>query len=243
MGKRIGVQRRGRGSPTFRAPSHKRRGDIKHPDYDLTREETVKAEVLDLVHDPGRGAPVASIKLPSGESQYVLVSEGVAVGENLHYGPEAPILPGNVLPLEVIPDGTLVCNIEQNPGDGGRFARSSGSFGVIRTHTDDRAIIKLPSGREKHFPFSCRAMIGVVAGGGRNQRPFLKAGNRFHSLKVKAKTWPRVRGVAMNAVYHPFGGGSKQGPGRSSTSSRHAPPGAKVGLIAARRSGRGGRKK
>jgi len=242
MGKRILVQRRGRGSPTFRSPTHRRQGDIKHPDYDLTRENTLKSKVRDLLHDPGRGSPVASVEFPNGEKQLVLVSESVAVGQVLQFGSEAPIRPGNVLPLNSIPDGTMICNIEQRPGDGGRFARTSGSFGIVRTHTDDRVIVKLPSGQEKPFLLTCRAMIGVIAGGGRKERPFVKAGNRFYSLKLKATTWPRVGGVKMNAVYHPFGGGSKQGPGRSTTSSRNAPPGAKVGLIAAKRSGRGGKK-
>ncbi|MHA1916705.1 MAG: 50S ribosomal protein L2 [Candidatus Ranarchaeia archaeon] len=242
MGKRILVQRRGKGSPTFRSPTHKRRGQVKHPDYDYTRENTLSGKVIELLHDPGRGAPIARVQFEDGKKHLVLVSESVSIGQKLQFGPKAPIYPGNVLPLSNIPDGTMVSNIEQTPGDGGQFARSSGSFCIIRTHTDDRVIIKLPSGVEKMFLPSCRAMIGLVAGGGRKERPFLKAGTKHHAMKAKAGTWPVVSGSKMNAVYHPHGGGSHGGPGGPTTVSRNAPPGAKVGLIAARRSGRGRKK-
>ena len=83
----------------------------------------------------------------------------------------------------------------------------------------------------------CRATIGVVAGGGRKEKPFVKAGKKYHAMKAKAIKWPRVRGVAMNAVDHPFGGGRHQHTGKPTTVSRRMPPGRKVGHIAARRTG------
>jgi large subunit ribosomal protein L2 len=168
--------------------------------------------------------------------------EGISVGQLIESGVGATPSVGNVLSLEDIPDGTLVSNIEQVPGDGGRYARSSGNFGIIRTHGEKAVMIKMPSGKEKRFHPRCRAIIGVVAGGGRIERPFLKAGAKFYNVKAKAKRWPVVRGVAMNAVYHPHGGGAKQHSLKPITVSRNAPPGQKVGLIAAKRTGRGRRK-
>ena len=97
--------------------------------------------------------------------------------------------------------------------------------------------IKLPSGAKKIVPSSCRAMIGQVAGGGRTEKPMLKAGNAYHKYRVKRNCWPKVRGVAMNPVEHPHGGGNHQHIGHASTVRRDAPPGQKVGLIAARRTG------
>ena len=98
--------------------------------------------------------------------------------------------------------------------------------------------MRLPSGSKKTLVSHCRAMIGIVAGGGRIDKPLLKAGAAYHKYKVKRNCWPRVRGVAMNPVEHPFGGGNHQHIGHPSTVSRFAPPGRKVGLIAARRTGR-----
>jgi large subunit ribosomal protein L8e len=98
--------------------------------------------------------------------------------------------------------------------------------------------IKLPSGAKKIVPSGCRAMIGQVAGGGRTEKPMLKAGNAYHKYRVKRNSWPKVRGVAMNPVEHPHGGGNHQHIGHASTVRRDAPPGQKVGLIAARRTGR-----
>ena len=98
--------------------------------------------------------------------------------------------------------------------------------------------IKLPSGAKKIVPSSCRAMIGQVAGGGRTEKPMLKAGNAYHKYRVKRNCWPKVRGVAMNPVEHPHGGGNHQHIGHASIVRRDAPPGQKVGLIAARRTGR-----
>jgi large subunit ribosomal protein L2 len=125
-----------------------------------------------------------------------------------------------------------------NPGDGGKFVRSSGTYASLITHDVGKAIIELPSGELKAFHPKCRATIGVVAGGGRREKPFLKAGNRHYAKKAKGKKSVGVRGVAMNAVDHPHGGGNRQHPGRPTTISRHAPPGRKVGSIAAKRTGK-----
>ncbi|KAJ0111576.1 hypothetical protein Patl1_02108 [Pistacia atlantica] len=134
----------------------------------------------------------------------------------------------------------VVCNVEHHVGDRGVFARSSGDYAVVISHNPDNGTsrIKLPSGAKKIVPSGCRAMVGQVAGGGRTEKPLLKAGNAYHKFRVKRNCWPKVRGVAMNPVEHPHGGGNHQHIGHASTVRRDAPPGQKVGLIAARRTGR-----
>ncbi|MGQ4833254.1 MAG: 50S ribosomal protein L2 [Candidatus Asgardarchaeia archaeon] len=238
MGKRLLVQRRGRGGSVFRAPSHKRLGAVKYPSFIQTEDTKVlTGTVVDILHDPGRGAPVAKIKV--NDTIFLNVAaEGMYVGQTVYLGPEAPISIGNILPLGNIPEGTQIYNIEGSPGDGGKYVRSSGSYATIVTHSGKYVIVQLPSGRQKSFLNSCKATIGVVAGGGRTDKPFVKAGNKYHLVKVKAWKWPVVRGVAMNAVSHPHGGGSHHTPGKPTTVSRNAPPGQKVGLIAARRTGK-----
>merc|ERR1711920_979487 len=113
-------------------------------------------------------------------------------------------------------------------------------------HSDDgkKTRIRLPSGSRKTIPSTCRAVVGVVAGGGRMDKPVLKAGNNHHKYRVKRNSWPKVRGSAMNPVGHPHGGGNHQHIGKASTVKRGTSPGRKVGLIAARRTGRirGGKK-
>ena len=142
--------------------------------------------------------------------------------------------------------GTLVCSVEEKTGDRGRLARASGDFCAVISHNTDtqKTRIRLPSGLKKIVSSKNRAMIGIVAGGGRTEKPLLKAGRAYHKFKAKRKCWPVVRGVAMNPVEHPHGGGNHQHIGSPSTVKRSTPPGRKVGLIAARRTGliRGGRK-
>lgn len=239
MGKRILVQRRGRGSPTFRAKTHRRRGAVKYPPLALMNKRGyLTADIEDLMHDPGRGSPVAKLRLESGETYLALVPEGSAVGQQLRIGPKAGIRAGYILPLGKIPEGTPVFNIESQPGDGGKFVRSSGTYATIVTHTRGKTTIRLPSGKMRTFSSTARATIGVVSGGGRPEKPFLKAGNKHKLRYAKGHTYPKVRGVAMNAVSHPHGGGAHQHPGGPTSVKRTAPPGQKVGLIAPKRTGR-----
>ncbi|QIO23660.1 50S ribosomal protein L2 [Haloarcula sp. JP-L23] len=238
MGRRIQGQRRGRGTSTFRAPSHRYKADLQHrkvEDGDL-----VAGTVVDIEHDPARSAPVAAVEFEDGDHRLVLAPEGVGVGDELQVGVSAEIAPGNTLPLAEIPEGVPVCNVESSPGDGGRFARSSGVNATLLTHDRNVAVVKLPSGEMKRLDPQCRATIGVVAGGGRTDKPMVKAGNKYHKMKARGTKWPNVRGVAMNAVDHPFGGGGRQHPGKPKSISRNAPPGRKVGDIASKRTGRGG---
>ncbi|WP_435115065.1 50S ribosomal protein L2 [Halolamina sp. C58] len=240
MGRRIQGQRRGRGTPTFRAPSHRYKADLEHKKSE--EQDTISGEVVDIEHDPARSAPLADVEFEDGDRRLVLAPEGIAVGDTLQVGVSAEIKPGNTLPLAEIPEGIPICNVESQVGDGGKFARASGVSAQLMSHDRDVAVVQLPSGEVRRLPPACRATIGVVAGGGRTEKPFVKAGNKHHKMKARGTKYPRVRGVAMNAVDHPFGGGGRQHPGQPKSVSRDAPPGRKVGDIASKRTGRSGGK-
>lgn len=238
MGRRIQGQRRGRGSPTFQAPSHRYKADLSH--HRVEDADTISGEVIDIEHDPARSAPVALVEFEDGDQRYVLAPEGLGTGETIQVGISAEIAAGNTLPLAEIPEGIPVCNVEARPGDGGTFARASGVNATLITHDRNAAVVQLPSSEVKRLDPQCKATIGVVAGGGRTEKPFVKAGKKHHKLRGRGTKYPRVRGVAMNAVDHPFGGGGRQHPGRPKSVSRDASPGRKVGSISSRRTGRGG---
>jgi large subunit ribosomal protein L2 len=239
MGRRIQGQKRGHGSPAFRAPSHRYKANLEHRKNE--DRDTVSGTVVGIEHDPARSAPVADVEFEDGDRRMVLAPEGITVGETLQVGVSAEIKPGNTLPLAEIPEGVPVCNVERQAGDGGKFARASGTSATLLSHDRRVAVVKLPSGQVKRLSPDCRATIGVVAGGGRTEKPYVKAGKKYHKLKSRGTKYPRVRGVAMNAVDHPFGGGGRQHPGRPKSVSRNAPPGRKVGDIASKRTGRGGK--
>ena len=238
MGRRIQGQRRGRGTPTFRAPSHRYKSDLKH--RNVEDGDVVSGTVVDIEHDPARSAPVAAVEFEDGDQRLVLAPEGVGVGDQIQVGVSSAIEPGNTLPLAEIPEGVPVCNVESNQGDGGKFARASGVNATLMAHDRNVAVVQLPSDEVIQLDPQCRATIGVVAGGGRTEKPMVKAGNKYHKMKSRGSKYPTVRGVAMNAVDHPFGGGGRQHPGKPKSISRNAPPGRKVGDISSRRTGRGG---
>jgi len=235
MGKNIRVQRRGRGTTTFRAP---KKGKVKGVKYPTIRAESASGVVTGLLHDRGRGAPLAHVELGGGMDYYIPASEGVHVGQSVDIGSGAPLLVGNVLSLGVIPEGTMVCNIELKPGDGGRIARSSGSFATVVSHIGEKTVLKMPSRKNVELPSNCRATVGIVAGGGRKEKPFLKAGEKFYLMRARGRIYPQSKGISMVSASHPHGGGRHRHVGKSTTVSRTSPPGRKVGLIAARSSGR-----
>lgn len=238
MGKRIRVQRRGRGSPVFRASTHKRIAPIRYPS--LSKEElegVLHGHVLEILHEPGRGSPLASIKLENGQTYYSVVPEGIAEGQTTEMGSKASVEIGNVLPLASITEGTMVCNIELSPGDGGKMARSSGAYATVIAHTPEGTMIKLPSGKTRYLNSLCRATIGVLSASGRTEKPWMKAGNKARWMRAKGHKYHMTRGVAMVAASHPYGS-SKRGGRKVTTVARGAPPGKKVGLIAARSTGR-----
>jgi large subunit ribosomal protein L2 len=235
MGHRITTQSRGKGGPTYRAPSHRYKAELKHIGDDTQK---ITGTVIDIEHDPARNSPIALVKLEDGAKVYMLVTEGLGIGETITWGSNVEVKNGNTGTLKNIPTGTYICNIEARPNDGGKFVRSSGVQAVVVDKIEDRVGVRMPSGKTKWFNARCRATVGIVAGGGRVEKPFVKAGNKYHKMQNTASNWPRVRGVAMNVIDHPFGGGGHQHPGRPKTIARGTSPGRTVGHVAARRTGK-----
>lgn len=200
--------------------------------------------VKDIIHDPGRGAPLAKVAFRDTyryktRYEYFIAVEGMYTGQFVYCGSKASLSVGNILPVNLMPEGTIISNCEAKMGDRGSFARASGTSAVIIGHADEGKVtrVKLPSGQRKAIKGTCRAMIGICAGGQRRDKPMLKAVNSWYRQKAKRNHWPRVRGVAMNPVEHPHGGGNHQHIGHPSTVKRDKSRGKKVGLIAARRTG------
>ncbi|PJF17825.1 hypothetical protein PSACC_02363 [Paramicrosporidium saccamoebae] len=244
MGRVIRTQRKGHGG-IFKAHTKHRQGAAAFRRLDFAeREGYIRGVVREIVHDPGRGAPLAKVEFRDPYRYRKVVEtfvaiEGMYTGQFVYCGKKATLSVGNILPLQSMPEGTIVCNVEEKAGDGGSVARCSGNYATVIGHNvdDGTTRIKMPSGSKKLVSGRCRAMIGLVAGGGRIDKPLLKAGRAYYKYKAKRNCWPKVRGVAMNPVDHPHGGGNHQHVGHATTVSRFAPPGQKVGLIAARRTG------
>lgn len=234
MGKNLIQQRRGKGSTTYRAPSFRYKAAIRH----IKDLKDMDGKIIDIFNCQGHSGPLAQVLYENGEEVFMIAPEGIRVGDFVSSGANSVIKPGSTVVLKNIPEGTLVHNIESIPGDGGKFIRASGTFGKVLSKTRNNVSIMLPSKKQKTFNGGCRANIGVIAGGGRKEKPFLKAGRRYYAMKAKNKLYPSVSGTSMNAVDHPFGGTQSSHKGRPTQSSRNAPPGRKVGKIAPRRTGR-----
>jgi large subunit ribosomal protein L2 len=220
----------------FRVPPKGKIAPVRYPNIRTEGEE--KLVVKAILDEKGRTAPLAQLEQGSGEISYIPAVSGLVVGSHIGLGPNAAPSVGNILPLNRIPEGTRISNIELRAGDGGKLVRASGGSAVLFSKGNGRAILRLPSGKSILIDDKCRASIGEIAGGGRLEKPFMRAGPRHHAMKAAGRMYPRMRGIAMAVVYHPFGGGRHQHPGKSTSTSRNAPPGRKVGLIAPRKTGR-----
>lgn len=239
MGKKIRVQRRGAGSPTFRASTHKRIAPSRYNLPNRIENGIAKGKVQKLLHESGRGSPLALTRFEDGRDMYTVASEGIALGQEIQVGDTAEPAIGNILPLGQIVPGSLVCNLELLPGDGGKLVKASGTYATVIAHVIEGTQVKLPSGKSLYLKNECLGTLGIISGGGRTDKPFAKAGNRTKWMVAKGRVYPKTRGVAMNAAFHPHGGGSHISNSlRPTTVSRNAPPGQKVGIIAARQTGR-----
>ncbi len=232
MGKNLIQQARGKGGPRYRAPSFKYKAKVEYP------REANKGTIVDFVKCRGHSSPLAKIKYENGEETFVVAAEGIRVGDTVKIGTRAPKENGNTLFLEDVPVGTSIFNIESNPGDGGKFVRSGGCFAKIVGKRKGEIEVLLPSKKKKIFNPKCRATVGVIAGSGRKDKPFMKAGKRHYKMKAKNKLYPQTSGQAMNAVDHPYGTSRSSKKGRPTIARRNAPPGAKVGKIRPRRTGK-----
>ena len=239
MGKRIISQRRGRGTSRYRAPSHRFIAAIFHRPYDdIEKTSVMKGVVIDFLKCPGHTAPLVEIEYESGDRGLMLATQGMYTGKKIQTGKLSTVEVGNTVPLKSTKIGTTIHNVESKVGDGGRYIRSAGSFATVVAKTKTKVSVKMPSKKIKLFDIDCRATLGVVAGGGRKDKPIVKAGKRHFIMKARNKLYPQTSGVAMNAVDHPFGSGRGRHIGKAKTVSRHAPPGRKVGSIAPKRTGK-----
>jgi large subunit ribosomal protein L2 len=199
-----GRNNKGRVTTRHRGGGHKRR--YRLIDFKRNKLE-VPAKVATIEYDPNRTTRIALLHYVDGEKRYILAPQDLQVGDMVVSSATADIKPGNALPLVNIPTGTLVHNVEMKPGKGGQMARAAGSYAQLMAKEGRQAHLKLPSGEVRMVPVECRATIGQLSNVEQENVSLGKAGR---------KRWqgrrPRVRGVAMNPVDHPMGGGE----GRSS---------------------------
>jgi large subunit ribosomal protein L2 len=197
--KKGGRNNKGRITTRHRGGGHRQRYRL----VDFKRnKDGVPGRVERLEYDPNRSAHIALVLYADGERRYILAPRGVTAGAEIENGSEAPIKPGNALPLRNIPLGTMVHNVELKPGKGGQIARSAGCGVQLVAREGAYATLRLRSGEMRKVPSDCRATIGEVGNSEHNLRSLGKAGAaRWRGLR------PTVRGVAMNPVDHPHGGG------------------------------------
>ncbi len=167
----------------------------------------VPATVKTLEYDPNRSAHIALVQYEDGEKRYILAPEGLKVGDVIMAGPNADIKPGNALPFNNIPVGTIIHNIELYPGKGGQLVRSAGNMAQLMAKENGYALVRLPSGEMRNVPLNCIATVGQVGNVDHENVNLGKAGRRRHM------GWrPAVRGSVMNPCDHPHGGGEGKSP-------------------------------
>ncbi len=194
-----GRNNKGRITTRFRGGGHKRR--LRKIDFKRDKVD-IPARVAHIEYDPNRSARIALLNYADGEKRYILCPQSVLVGDMLMSGHKAELRPGNALPLSDIPDGMAIHNIELEPGRGGAMVRAAGQVATLRAKEGNFAQVKLPSGEIRLINLRCVATIGQVGNGDHMKIKLGKAGkNRYRGRR------PHVRGVAMNPVDHPMGGG------------------------------------
>jgi large subunit ribosomal protein L2 len=211
----------GRVSVWHKGGGHKRLYRV----IDFKRDKTgVPSLVESIEYDPNRSARIALLKYADGERRYILAPEGIKVGDSLFSGPDAEIKTGNALPVRHIPLGTIIHNIELWPGQGGKLARSAGAYAQLIAKEEKFCQIKLSSGEVRRVPIQCMTTVGQVGNVEWENISIGKAGrNRWLGKR------PTVRGVAMNPIDHPLGGGEgKSSGGRSPVSPWGRPEGVKT---------------
>ncbi len=234
MGKKLRQQRRGKGSIAYTKLPHTFDVDVS---YGSAAKRDRYAEVVGFFNHTGHNAPIMEILYDDFTSGTMLAPEGIKKGEKIHVGATPVYSLGNVVKLKDVPEGVPIYNIESLPGDGGKYVKAAGEAAYITSKSGGMASVVLPSKKIINLSEECSAQLGVIAGGGITEQPLVKAGKSFYIMRRRNRIWPRNRGVKMSPVDHPFGG-KQHHKGKSSMTSRNAPPGRKVGNIAARRVGR-----
>jgi len=229
MGKRITSQARGHGSLVFRVRRQAYRYKIEYPLV------LGKAKIIKLLHSPAHSSPLLKIQI-GNKIFYNLAFNNAFEGQEINLN-EKDIKEGDIMMLKNIKTSQRVYNIENNPGDGGKLIRSAGNSAEVMKRGENSVFLLLPSKKIKEFDEKCRATVGVIACGGRLDKPIMKAGNMFYAMKAKGRKWHRTSAVKVNAVDHPFGSGRGKRI-KSKIAKRNAPPGRRVGHIRPRQTGK-----
>jgi large subunit ribosomal protein L2 len=218
MKKQAGRNAHGRITARHQGGGHKRQYRI----IDFRRDKDgIPAKVATIEYDPNRTARIALLHYADGEKRYILAPQGLAVGHRLMSGPGADVRPGNTLPLSNIPVGTVIHAVELRPGGGAKMARSAGTGIQLLARDTDKATLRMPSGEIRLVDARCRATVGEV---GNSEHELVSLGKAGRSRQLGRR--PSVRGVAMNPVDHPLGGGEgKSSGGRHPTSPWGKPEG------------------
>lgn len=231
MGKRIIQQRRGRATSTYGVKGKAFRYKLGYP-----RNLAGKGEVKKLINSPSHTAPIAKIVLDDGRSFYVPAYKGMYEGQELDFDSKE-VQNGKVVQLKDLPIKTPIYCVESTPGNGGTLIRSGGQYATVTKFLGGEVVVTLPSKKQRRFNPKSRAVVGIVAGHGRLEKPVVKAGKKYKIMKARSKLWPRTGALKMNAVDHPFGSGRGKNP-KSKISKKHASPGKKVGLVRPKKTGK-----
>jgi large subunit ribosomal protein L2 len=196
-----------------------------------------EVEIVKLIKSAGHTAPLMKMKVDG----FIFITpafQGAVVGESVQLGEGAKPEAGNILQIKDISLTTQVYNIERHPGDGGKLIRTAGSSAtLVKDIGNNKFILLMPNKKEVTVSGECRATVGVVAGAGRQSKPFMTAGKKYYHMKARSKLWPRTSAVAMNAIDHPFGSGRGKRIKRK-IAKRNSPPGRKVGHLSPKRTGK-----
>lgn len=240
MGKRIVSQARGHGSLVYRVRRQGYKYRIGYPN--IPEDGEIKAKIIKLIHSPAHSAPLIKVKVKYKDKEiffYNLSFRGAFEGQEINFKKsEEKSKPGDILSLKDIEIGAWIYNIESAPGDGGKFVRASGGSAQVARKEKDKVFVMMPSKKIVEIDSRCRASVGFIAASGRLEKPMVKAGNTFYAMRAKGKRWHLTSRVKVNVVDHPFGGGRGKRI-KSKIAKRNAPPGAKVGHLSPRKTGRG----
>ncbi len=234
MGKRIIQQRRGRGTHTYKVNKRAFKFEAKIPPR-IEGEGTV----VELFNSRAHTCPLAKIEYIKDKKKahfYIPAFKGMVEGQKIEIG-TTEVKEGNIMKLVDVPLKTPIYCIESRPGDGGKFMKGAGNSANINRIIGESILVLMPSKKEKKLNQNCRAIVGVIAGGGRLDKPIVKAGKNYHRKKSKSKLWPRTSASKMNAIDHPFGSGRGKVP-KPRIAKRNSSPGQKVGLIRPKRTGK-----
>lgn len=235
MATKLIQQRRGKGSPTYKSPGHRFPGAIAFPS---ASDKRLSGEVIDIINSRAHSAPLACLEFEDGQKCMVPAVQGLRVGQDIETGKGAEPAIGSIAEIQDIPAGIPISAIEKTPGNDAALVRSAGGSARVIGEEGGKIMVQLPSRKKIMLNKKCRAVVGRIAGAGRKEKPFVKAGKKAKAMRAKNKLYPRVSGVAMNVVDHPFGGTHRRTKSKSKSVGRDAPPGRKVGHIASKRSGR-----